>query len=86
MREEVGKKAHNPPLAARVSVGRRRAHEDVTVPIGLDAVWKFREHRIGQNLAPANQVEPGLRLKIREFDSDGQAEKIGRRRSKRNHE
>ena len=74
--EELGKKAHNPPLAARMSVSRRRAHEDVTVAISLDAVWKFRENRIGQNLAPASQVEPGLRLKVRELDGDRHAEKV----------
>ena len=46
------------------------------MPIGLDAVWKFRQNWIGQNLPPASQVELGLRLKFRELDNDGHAEKI----------
>ncbi len=51
-------------LALAVKRSRRRTHEDATVPISLDAVWKIGEKGIGQNFLPTSQVRPGLRLKI----------------------
>lgn len=57
-------------LALAVERSRRRTHENVTVLIGFDAIGELNEVLISQNLGPTSQVKPGLRLKIREFDSD----------------
>ena len=63
--KELTQKERNIHLALAVERSRRRTHNKVTVLIGLDPVRELRELRISQNLAPASQVEPGLRRKVR---------------------
>jgi hypothetical protein len=59
-------------LALAICVRERGwgTHEDVAVPIRLHAVWEPGELGIGQELGPAGEVEPGLRLNIGELDGD----------------
>jgi len=62
--KELAQKERNIHLALAVERSRRRTHNEVTVLIGLDPVRELRELRISQDLAPASQVEPGLRRKV----------------------
>jgi hypothetical protein len=55
------------------------AHEDTTVLISLDAIRQLSELRISEDLGPTSQVKPGLRLKIRELDSDRHGQYYTRR-------
>jgi hypothetical protein len=73
--KELTQKERNIHLALAVERSRRRTHNKVTVLIGLDPVRELRELRISQNLAPASQVEPGLRCKVRQLDSDRHGER-----------
>jgi hypothetical protein len=57
-------------LAFTVEGSRRRAHEDVAVLVGLDAVGEPGELGIGKDLSPASHVEAGLRGEVRKLDSD----------------
>jgi hypothetical protein len=58
-------------LALAMKRSWRRTHENVAMLIGLNAVGEPGEIRVGQNLGPTSQVNPGLRGEIREFDGDG---------------
>lgn len=70
VRQERIQDADDVTLAARVSESGRRAHEDVTVPIRLDAIRELRKKGIGQNLGPKLEILLGLRVEIRELDCD----------------
>jgi hypothetical protein len=63
--KELAQKERNIHLALAVERSRRRTHNEVTVLIGLDPIRELRELRVSQDLAPASQVEPGLRRKVR---------------------
>jgi hypothetical protein len=53
-----------------MSRSRWGAHEDTTVLISLDAIRQLSELWISENVGPTGKVKPGLRLKIRELDSN----------------
>ena len=57
-------------LALAMEWSRRRTHEDVAMLVGLYAVGELSEGRVGQNLGPTSQVNPGLRGEIGKLDSD----------------
>ena len=73
--KELTQKERNIHLALAVERSRRRTHNKVTVLIGLDPVRELRELRVSQDLAPASQVDPGLRCKVRQLDSDRHGER-----------
>jgi len=74
-------------LALAVGVGEswRWTHDDMSMPVGLDPVGELSELRVGQDLGPTSQVEPGLRSEIWKLNGDRHARKIHqkRKRSKR---
>jgi hypothetical protein len=70
VREQIGQQSADGKLAASMTKSWRRAHEDVSVSIGLDAIGQLGEGRIGQDFGPTSQVEFGLRSEIRELDGD----------------
>ena len=57
-------------LALAMEGSRRRTHEDVAMLVGLYAVGELSEGRVGQNLGPTSQVNPGLRGEIGKLDGD----------------
>jgi len=57
-------------LAPAVERSKGRTHEDVAVRVGLDAVRRLRENKVGQNFHPTCQVRPRPRLKIWKLDRD----------------
>jgi hypothetical protein len=60
-------------LALAIGVGEswRWAHDDVSVPIGLDPIGECGQSRIGQDFGPAGNVKRGLSLEIWKLDGDG---------------
>jgi hypothetical protein len=70
-------------LALAMKRSWRRTHENVAMLIGLNAVGEPGEIRVGQNLGPTSQVNPGLRGKIREFDGDGHGGRYARKKKRR---
>jgi hypothetical protein len=74
--KELNQESHDLTLAVRVGKTWRGSHEDMSVPIGLDAVRELRQTRISRDFRPTIQVEPSLRLEIRELDRDRHAGKI----------
>jgi hypothetical protein len=69
-------KEGNFDLALAVERSGRRAHEDVAVLVGLDAIRELGELRISKNFLPACEVKARLRFEVRELDSNRHAEKI----------
>jgi hypothetical protein len=74
--EELAQKECNIHLALAVERSRRRTHNEMTVLIGLDPVRELCQLRVSQDLTPASQVEPGLRSKVGQLDSDRHRGKI----------
>jgi hypothetical protein len=74
--KELNQQSHDVALAIGVDKTWRRSHEDVSVPIGLDPVRKLRQPRVRHDFRPTIQIEPGLRLEIRELDRDRHAANI----------
>ena len=68
--EELQQKSKHLALAVGVHEARRGRHKDMSMPIGLDPIWELRELLVGQELGPAGEVEPGLRLNIGQLDGD----------------
>ena len=70
----IGKQLMQPDadmnLALAMEGSRRRTHEDVAMLIGLDAVGELSEGRVGQNLGPTSQVNPGLRGEFGKLNGD----------------
>lgn len=62
--KELAQKQRHFYLALSVERSKRWTHDEITILICLDPVREFRELRISQDLAPASQVEPGLRCKV----------------------
>jgi len=60
----------NVPLPARMAESWRRAHEDVTMAIGFNAMWEAGECGIGYYLGPAREIDLGLRNALRELNGD----------------
>jgi hypothetical protein len=76
VREELLQEAADSDLAVPMKGSRRRTHKEVTVLIGLDAIGKLSELRVGQDLGPTSQVEPSLRSEIGKLNGDRHARKI----------
>jgi hypothetical protein len=74
--KELNQQSHDLALAVRVRKTWRGSHEDMSVPIGLDAVRELRQVWISRDFRPTIQVEPSLRLEIRELDRDRHTGKI----------
>jgi hypothetical protein len=74
--KELNQESHDLTLAVRVGKTWRGSHEDMSVPIGLDAVRELRQTRISRDFRPTIQVEPCLRFEIRELDHNRHAGKI----------
>lgn len=68
--EQALKKTRDSSLAAGVTSSGRWTHDDVSVPIGLDAVGELGELRVSHELAPPGKVETCLRLEIGQLDGD----------------
>jgi hypothetical protein len=81
--EKTAQQSSDMYLAFAVERSWRRAHEDVAMLVGLDAIGQLRQVRIGQDLGPLNQVEPGLRNEIRKLNGDRHRGKIHQKRKKR---
>lgn len=60
--EELTQETDNVTLATGMAESWRRAHEDVTVAIGLDAVGDLRQKGISQDLGPAGEIALGLQV------------------------
>ncbi len=82
VREQIGQEIADGKLAASVTKSWRRAHEDVSVPIGLDPVRELGQLGISQDLGPASDVSLGLVLDCRQLNGDGHAEKLRQKREK----
>jgi conjugative transfer signal peptidase TraF len=70
VREKLAQQSADMYLAFPVERSWRRAHDDVAVLVGLDAVGEPGELRIGQDLGPASDVKARLRSQIGKLDSD----------------
>jgi len=70
-------------LAAGVTSSGRWTHDDMSVPIGLDAVGEPGELRVSQDLGPTSQVKPGLRLEIGELNGDRHRQRYARNGKRR---
>ena len=57
-------------LPTRVSESWRRAHEDVSMAIGLNPIRELRKRWIRQDFGPTREVELGLRKPLRELNCD----------------
>jgi hypothetical protein len=75
-REELQQKRKYLALAVGVSESWRWTHDDMSMPVGLDPVGELSELRLGHDLRPTSQIEPGLRSEIRKLNSDRHARKI----------
>jgi hypothetical protein len=76
VRKKIFEQVCNVPLPVRVRKTWRRSHEEMSVPIGLDAVRELRQAWISRDFRPTIQVEPSLRLEIQELDRDRHTGKI----------
>ena len=62
--EEVTQQSADMYLTLAVERSWRRAHEDVAVLVGLDAIGKFGNLRVREDLGPPLEVESGLGRKV----------------------
>jgi hypothetical protein len=65
IRQKLIQKMDNVTLATRVSESWRRAHKDVAMAIGLNAIRELRKGWIRQDFGPTLEVELGLRNALR---------------------
>ena len=62
--------------------GWRRAHKDVAMAIGLDAIRKLGENWIRQDFGPTLEIELRLRNALRELNGDRHRQKYARNEKK----
>jgi hypothetical protein len=62
--------------------GWRRAHKDVAMAIGFNAIRKLCGNWIRQNFGPTLEIELGLRNALRELDGDRHPQKYARNEKK----
>jgi len=75
-RKELMQENNDMRLALAMERSRGWTHEDVAMLVSLDAVRKPGELLISQDLAPANQVEGGLRGEVWELNGKRHGAKI----------
>ena len=76
IREEIFEEVRKASLAIGVKKTWWGSHDDTPVSISLDPVRECGESRICQDFRPAREVEPALRLEIRQLDRDRHTENI----------
>jgi hypothetical protein len=76
IREEIFEEVRNASLAIGVKKTWWGSHDDTPVSISLDPIRECGESPICQDFRPAREVEPALRLEIRQLDRDRHAGKI----------
>jgi hypothetical protein len=76
LREKLAQQSADMYLAFPVERSWRRAYDDVSVLVGLDAVGEPGELGIGQDLRPASDIKAPLGSQIGKLDSDRHGGKI----------
>ena len=82
MGQQLIQEMNNVTLTTRVAESWRRAHEDVAMAIGLNAMRESGKCRISQYLGPAREIDLGLRNALRELNGDRHVGRIRQKKKK----
>jgi hypothetical protein len=81
-REKLAQQTGDMSLAPAMDRSGRRAHKDVAMLIGFNAMREPGECGISQHLGPTGEIKPGLRFQVRQLDDDRHDGKVRQKKKK----